>query len=429
MPRRRHRPTDPLIRDRNQLEILGAPGLAGLSRVGGRPGGTGGSNIVIRGGGEGPGTQIEHVTLSAQASQTIASGGAGVTWDQVAGAPTEVRGFATLQDELSSTGAVVAIPVNLTGRLLLKIRAKWGDYPDGFKCAGDVVITRTRDGDTATKTITVAPATRRIKLDDIAWSVKAGDTITVTLPNGSGADQTLEWAEVSLDITGVASPTSDVPVPTAITVEDFHIVSSDSSTTLGDSIVIPNLAVGDMMFVWGVLVNWDGADPIVPPSGWTEIEEFVFDTATFGTPQARTGLWWKIADAADVAGFSGWTNGTMSGSATRRVTMGGVRVPGGGSVVQWDRANDGTTAGGSSTAPQTASLTGVASTSKVVAIATGGNGETSTVISGGDAVQLGRGGGLTAWALIGEVDDSLSSVDVTADGGEWIAVWAVEVAE
>jgi hypothetical protein len=164
------------------------------------------------GGDDDSGVALEKIVLSGTADQTIANGGGLVVADRIAGPPQEVVGFATL------VGALTSAPtsqwtIDVTGELEITVDGRWGDYPSGFRCSGDLVLTRTRSGTTTTKTFALTPATRRLDGVTLAWTVMADDIITLTLPNGSGSGQTLAECTVEMRVLAQANIASTVPVP------------------------------------------------------------------------------------------------------------------------------------------------------------------------------------------------------------------------
>lgn len=208
MARDRLRDPGLIERQRTQARIGSDVGIGGrvkVGNVGGTGGGIAGTTPPVIGG---RGNRIEHVTLHAEASQTIASGGAGVSWDRIASAPTEIRGFASLVDELADTGAVVAIPIDVTGVLNFILEGRWASW----RATGDLTVVKTAtDGSTEQRAYTLdrnGIATRAFGGDDDGWEVDAGDTIAYQLPNGSGSDQTLATATLVQKVLEVASPTS-----------------------------------------------------------------------------------------------------------------------------------------------------------------------------------------------------------------------------
>jgi hypothetical protein len=213
MPRDEARDFTAAERNQHQVASLGRPQLQGLRRgPSGRGRAASGSAQGVGLGAAGGQVRIEHVTLRGVDGQTVADGGGDLQWDRVDGPPTEIRGFSTLATELGS-GPVVDIPVDVTGAGIVVLDWKWGDYPDGFKMSGDIVLTRTRDGVTASKTVTVTPATRRGDGVTEGWEFRAGDTLTVRFPNGSGSPQTLAACTVEVMIWDVSQAASTVPVP------------------------------------------------------------------------------------------------------------------------------------------------------------------------------------------------------------------------
>lgn len=119
----------------------------------------------------------------------------------------EVRGFDTLANSLDDDGSVTVIPIDVTGRLLLELSWRWVSY----RCSGSITVTRTRGLRTTTRTYDLG----RIRSTEgdgvkLGWEVKANDTITVSMPNDSGADATLAEAELTLDITVLALAASTV---------------------------------------------------------------------------------------------------------------------------------------------------------------------------------------------------------------------------
>ena len=232
MARRRFRDPDPLVRLRNQADIDGQKGVGGITRLGGSSG-SGGGNIVLRPtGGQGAGTQIEHVTLTATADQTIASGGAAVEWDQIADAPTEIRGFSTLQDELSSDGSVSAIPVSVRGLAHVRIR-----IPFTTDVTGTCTIQHIRGA--TTLAIVSSNGTGPTVVGGESFWVEPGDQVRVWLDlDAAGTiDDSGDDAQIALDVWANADPTSS---PEWIKVSsvgawDIHFDGTSWWTTGGDS--------------------------------------------------------------------------------------------------------------------------------------------------------------------------------------------------
>lgn len=206
-PRERLRDQGLLERQRIQARILSDVGLGGRVKVGATGGGTQAAGLVAAA----PGTVnaqtvIHHATLHATDGHTIAAGGAAVQWDRIAGAPTEVRGFPTLLDNLGD-GAVGAIPLPLKGVYDLKLLGLYATYRDG----GDITVTLTRNSSLrGIWTVEGGPLTSRFFHESILGQIEGDvdDLLTVTLPNGSGAGTVLNWAQLQLRGIGVAPPTT-----------------------------------------------------------------------------------------------------------------------------------------------------------------------------------------------------------------------------
>lgn len=193
MPRERMRDYDRETRLTHEARLLGNPGVTGRAKIGGAGRASGvvaASPVAIP---AARGTSIQHVTLLATASQTIASGGASLGFDRIAGAPTEIRGFPTLLDNIA-TGEVFAIPVDVTGVLNGILVGLYSDYRQG----GTITVTRTRHGQPVDLDLDDDVATSRrfvVVLDGV--EVQAGDTITITIPNGTTGQATYSSASVS----------------------------------------------------------------------------------------------------------------------------------------------------------------------------------------------------------------------------------------
>lgn len=204
MPRDRLRDQGLTERQRTQARIAADIGIGGRVRMDGLPGRGGGivgsSPVVVQ-----AGNDIHHITLGAVAGQTIAAGGATVQWGTVAGAPTEVRGFPSALAELAESGVIGAIPIGLTGEMEVVLDGLWTEY----RAAGEITITRTRDGVETARTFDLGPARSRLfGGNTVGWAVRVGDTVTVALPNDSGSDATLQEATVGIRIIGTADATS-----------------------------------------------------------------------------------------------------------------------------------------------------------------------------------------------------------------------------
>lgn len=274
----------------NETRVQGSPGAGGRSRIGGT-----GRSGGVRGQEPGAfplGTRIEHVTLTAVDGQTIAAGGGTVQWDQIGAAPTEIRGFASLLDEIGDNGAVGDIPVDVRG--LAQVQ------PD-LIFRGSVTMTPTvtviRDGTELPDTffeITTGWFNR-------TWSVwvKPGDTIRVSLThsqtvtgfndaatgfnadipfNGEGSVEIVE-GQVVIDIWAENSPTSDVPQPTVASVGEFETAFNGSGTT-GATVTVPAEAeVGDTL-VFVAMGNGGNGGNTNFPAGFTTLEEEVTTKVT-----------------------------------------------------------------------------------------------------------------------------------------------------
>lgn len=221
MARRRHRDPDPQIRDRNRWDATGQPAVGGLSRIGGGSRG-GGTNLVVRGGGQPGQVRIEHITLLAEASQTIASGGAGITWDRYADAPTEIRGFATAADQLAATGSIVAIPVPLDGPGVLAIDLRFSEA-----ITATVSLVRTRWGvetelasqsGTGDQFFGAPHLSDLMSIDTVELRITHSESGTSYSDAGTGYSDvagayssgaaTVSWGRLQFTQWGLASPTS-----------------------------------------------------------------------------------------------------------------------------------------------------------------------------------------------------------------------------
>lgn len=194
----------------NESRVQGSPGAGGRARIGGagRSGGVRGQQAVTPP--PGRGVNIQHVTLLATASQTIASGGAPLGFDRIAGAPTEVRGFPTLLGNLTASGEVFAIHCDLTGHLLLVFELQFQDATtgdpldtDGVDCT--ITIERLRDSYTASWP-ELLEDTDLIGITGPTWgNVDNGDEVQITIDPGEDIKVS---GTVQATIIGVASPTS-----------------------------------------------------------------------------------------------------------------------------------------------------------------------------------------------------------------------------
>lgn len=178
MPRDRIRPSNPDQRRDNETRILGNPGRGGRAKIGGA-----GSQATVQASqpataGGGRGTHIEHVTLLATASQTIADGGAALGFDRIAGTPTEVHGFAKLLEQLA-TGQVFAIPIDVAGFAIVGLR-----LPLTARVTATCTIELIRDG--VTSTIVEAVGTGKIAKGAKAFWARPGDRVKVTITSATG---------------------------------------------------------------------------------------------------------------------------------------------------------------------------------------------------------------------------------------------------
>jgi len=178
-------------RQARQARILGAPGINGLSRLGG----------VSRGGAAlasapaisliGGLSSVESLTLTADA-QTIVSGGDSIVWDTEQLGTLEVRlGFGGYGP--APTSEVV---VAKTGRLAVDLSLMWDTYADG----GTLELSVVRDGDTHTRTWPGLTTSGQQFAGITHLNVQAGDVLSVTIDQGSGSDQTLASAELVLTL-------------------------------------------------------------------------------------------------------------------------------------------------------------------------------------------------------------------------------------
>lgn len=274
-----------------------------------------GTSRVVAGPGAGGdlGTHVEHVTLAGVTGQDVADGGSEVRWSEIAPPPVGRRGFETLAARVAADGEVSAIPIDVTGELEIVLAGKWGVYPSGFKCSGDLAITHTRDGDTTSRTYVLSPPTRQFDGTSLGWEVRAGDTITITVPNESGATQTLTEATVELRVIAQSPAASTVPQPAGLPSSwNFH-TSNDGSTLQ----VPANTQPGELLIA---SFNAGGATRAWDPSsaGWTLIYE---------SSDEDTSLWRRAATGSDTPGGSlGTPNSTGGASSGDHFSV--LRVPG-----------------------------------------------------------------------------------------------------
>lgn len=179
MPRRRIRRTDGPQRNWKMWAAARKPGMAGRTVWGSTPGG-GGQGAVARGrSGQNAKVRIEHITLHAEASQTIASGGAAIAWDRIAAAPTEIRGFRSCAEEIADTGQVVAIPIDVAGFAIVGLR-----LPLTARVTATCTIELIRDG--VTSTIVEAVGTGKIVKGAKAFWARPRDRVKVTITSATG---------------------------------------------------------------------------------------------------------------------------------------------------------------------------------------------------------------------------------------------------
>lgn len=398
--------------------------------------------------------QIHHVTAAAVASQGIADGGATVQWGAEASAPTERRGFGAFSTQLVA-GAVGDIPVDLTGEMEIVLDGLW----ESFRADGEITITRTRDGVAVSRTFDLGPVRSRLfGGNTVGWKVQAGDTVTVDLPNGSGASQTLSEATVEIriigtpsELAGSSSAPPEEPITTFRDSDSEQAPDTVSVTIAGDGsdeyvtsdgpVVAGDLLVAVVTVGWVATGSPDNDGTVTLPAGWNEIEGWgKVENSGVSDPWAEARLLWRRATQADEDGETSYTftatqtrtsNGIVSIRATVAVLQ-AENVPSSGGFGATAMDSQGSSASISVEAPTSGAWTLVVGAGIYNALSS--TGEDSEIDlqppvavlaavfpSGGQA----RAGG----ADFGKLDTPGGTVEMTTDGfitHTWLAAIGVD---
>lgn len=197
----------------------------------------GATRVSSGGQGEGGdrGSHIEHVTLLATTSQTVASGGASLGFDRIEGPPTERRGFETLSARLAASGEVFAIPADVTGRRIMSFDIHFNLDPDvDDPASGTIEIRRTRKG----VTTTLASASGAgYRIDGVPHlDIRNGDTTEIVLDLAASVD--VSWGRVQITDFEESNPTSRVTTYREVVLEDGPVAywrfEETSGTTAAD---------------------------------------------------------------------------------------------------------------------------------------------------------------------------------------------------
>lgn len=317
MPRRRFRDPDPQVRDRNKWDATGQPAVGGLSRIGGA--GAARPSVSIRSGPSGGQVRIDHVTLHGTASQTISNGGGSVVWNRYDAAPNQINGFGDLQDELSLSGEVEDVPVNLTGLCLVVYRREFSSYQQD----GTLTLRITRDGTEFDLDIPMGPPATRLFYEATTVWVEAGDTVTVVEPNDSGSGQTVSSARLDLTVWEHAPAASTVPQPSVATL----ITSTSATDSDGDvAVAVPAEAeTGDLLLVvCSPSAQNNGDHTWTGPAGFTDGPAIAAAAAGDGVSLAS---FTRVVDGNESGSYTFTIDGASIGViATVLVIRGGTTV-------------------------------------------------------------------------------------------------------